>query len=87
MMPYFHQTQELTISAFPLSQVVIAIAMVVSSVVVTGLISGLLPSLSSPPPMPMFTACSAIIAMWRGTAAISRKVLPSVALGIDYFTI
>ncbi len=42
MMPYGQQTQELTITAFPLSQVVIAITMVVSTILGPSLSSGVL---------------------------------------------
>ena len=87
MMPYGQQTQELTITAFPLSQVVVAMAVVVSTVLETVLSSAVL--LRTAAPTPGAASCTAALAMCTGTPtpAVSRSVLPSAASGIDYLTI
>ena len=50
MMPYGQQTQELTITVFPVSQVVLAVAIVVSTILETTLISGVLLSSTTTTP-------------------------------------
>jgi len=86
MMPYGQQTQELIQAAFLLSQLVIAITMVLSSILETTLSSGVL--LSSTPPSPCTAPCTSTLAMWAGsTTSIRRSVPPSVASGINHFNI
>jgi hypothetical protein len=85
MMLYGRQTQELTISAFPLSQVVIVVAMVVSAVLQTTLSS--LVRLRTAPPTPLPAACSTMVMWGDTTASVSRSASPSVALGINHFNI
>ena len=85
MMSYGQQTQELTITAFPLSQVVIALTMVVSAVLASTLSSGVLPRPPATTPGPATRATP--MALCTGATTLSRSVLLSVASGIDYLTI
>ena len=85
MMPYGQQTQELTITVFPFSQVVIAVAVVVSTVLEASLSSGVL--LSSSATTPGSATCTTAMAMCTGTPAVSQLVRPFVASGIDYLSI
>ena len=71
---------------FLLSQVVIAITMVVSTILGTKLSSGVLPRPAAT--SPGSATCTTTLAMLPGTTAtVSRSVLLSVALGIDYLSI
>ena len=62
-MPYGQQTQELIQAAFPLSQVVLVVALVVSTVLETTLSSGVLPWTSA-------AATTPIAAAWPPTMAM-----------------
>ena len=78
--------EQTTQVAFPLSRVVIAIAMVVSPVLETLLSSGVL--LRATTATPGAAACTPAMALWAGAAAtVSRSALLSVASGIDYLSI
>ncbi len=80
---------------FPLTQVVIAIGMVVSSILETTLSSGVLPITTAASPMPgtatwaaaIAVTGAAAIAVWAGTPATSPLAPLFVASGIDYLTI
>ena len=72
-------------AAFQVSQVVIAITMVVSPLLETMLSSGVL--LRTPAVTPGSASCTTPMAMWAGTATLRRSVLPSAASGIDYLSI
>ena len=61
MMPYGQQTQELTITVFPFSQVVLAISLVVSTLLETTLSSGVL--LSTTPATPGSASCPPAMTM------------------------
>ena len=71
--------------AFPLSQMVIAVAMVVSPLVEATLSSGVLPS--TPITAPGTAPCTTTIAVFTGTTASSPLAPLFVASGIDYLSI
>jgi hypothetical protein len=71
---------------FPLSQVVFALALVVSAVLETKLNSGVL--LMTTPTPPSAANCNSAMALFTGLGTIkSQLVTPFVASGIDYLTI
>jgi len=67
------------------SQVVFAVAMVVSTILETSLSSGVLPRTTAT--APGSATCTSTMAMWTGTTTISQLVPPFVASGIDYLSI
>ena len=85
MMSYGQQTQELFPAAFPRSQVVLVLMMVVSAILETTLSSGVLPRTTAA--TPGAAACTPTVAMCTGATATSPLAPLFVASGIEYFSI